>query len=117
MRATDADVQAISPTGQNTMPYLLTATTLVDAYLGTSALAPALLFEIERWLAAHLQALAHGSGGGVTQRKIGELTLSYTPSQLGTGLASTRFGQMVLALDPTGALGNVGAKRALLKVD
>jgi len=117
MRATPADVVAIFPTSVDVIPYLMTASTLVDVYLGASGLSVALLFEIERWLTAHLVALAHGSGGGVTQRKIGDTSISYGQAQLGTGLASTRFGQTVLALDPTGELGNVGAKRALLKVD
>lgn len=113
-RVIPSDVTDIYPTAQPVPPFLMTASMLVDTYLGTSGLSVGLLAEIERWLTAHLMNLGSGA---VVRRRMGSTDISYERGQLGKGLQATRFGQTVLALDSTGILGSVGLRRATIHVD
>jgi hypothetical protein len=109
-------VTDILPTTLDVMPFLLTASTLVDTYLGTADVSFAVLQEIERWLAAHLCCLADPRA---TQRRLGATEVTMERPQLGKGLESTRYGQQVLLLDPTGLLAEVAVprRRAWIAVD
>jgi hypothetical protein len=111
-----SDVTDILPTTLDVMPFLLTASTLVDTYLGTADVSFAVLREIERWLAAHLCCLADPR---TTQRRLGATEVTLERSQLGMGLQSTRYGQQVLLLDPTGLFADAAAprRRATIAVD
>lgn len=78
--------------------YITSASTMVDTVLGTGT--SDILKEIERWLAAHMisstrerMALKEGAGGA---------SITYTGT-FGESLNGTSYGQMVLALDTTGA--------------
>ena len=115
MRTTTEDVQAIISTTVNLLPFLLTASALVDTYLSTAGLSATLLREIERWWTAHLVALQQPQ---VTQKRLGQTALTYERASLGIGLKSTRYGQVVLALDSTGTLATMtDTKRASFFVD
>jgi hypothetical protein len=90
-------------------PYILSATTLVDATLGTGT--TAILKEIERWLAAHMititrerQAKSEGAGGA---------SIVYSEN-FGEGLKATTYGQMVLTLDTTGLMASLGGRQPQL---
>jgi len=95
--------------------YIGAANVMVTQILGTS-LSDTVLTEIEKWLAGHLiastrerQAKKEGAGGA---------EIEYT-GKYGLGFTLTSYGQMVLALDTTGAMalaqGNVdNSKKAVI---
>jgi hypothetical protein len=115
MRATPAEVVAIFPTTVDVLPFMMTASTLVETTLGVSGLGEPTLREIEIWWTAHLLSL---SSPAVISRKLGQTDLTYEHGTLGTGLASTRYGQVVLQLDTSGTLVAASSgKRAWLKVN
>jgi hypothetical protein len=106
-RVTAADVQAVMPMLDDEVvlyPFIQTASTLVDAVLLSSGLGTSELFEIERWLSAHFAALASPAhtevGSGVYRVKL------ETPV-VDKGLQGTRYGQVAVSLDRTGALARV----------
>ena len=87
--------------------YITGAHTLVNEALGTGT--TDILKEIERWLSAHLiavtrerQAKKEGAGGA---------SIEYT-GDYGSGLSSTSYGQMVMAMDTTGAMAALSGKTA-----
>lgn len=89
--------------------YITGANELVTHNLGSSSLPVGILKEIERWLSAHLvaitrerQAKKEGAGGA---------SIEYT-GEWGSGLRSTSFGQMAMALDTTGTLAGLEGKSA-----
>lgn len=113
-RTNAAAVQAIlggTATGSNwngttsVDPFIATATVIVDrvetcAIADESPLTAAELELVERWLAAHCY---QQFDKGYTQRS----TLSASGSfegQTGMYLESTRYGQMAMAVDPSGCL-------------
>ena len=89
--------------------YITGANIVVTDNLGISGLSIGMLKEIERWLSAHLvaitrerQAKKEGAGGA---------SIEYT-GEWGSGLKSTSYGQMALALDSTGVLAGLEGKSA-----
>ena len=68
-----------------------------------------LLEEIERWLTAHM--LASSLSRVASEEKVGDATVKYT-GKWGTKLESTPYGQMVLTLDFTGKMGQLGKQAA-----
>lgn len=100
-RTTDAAVKEILATALNTMPFIMTASVLVDAYLGTSGLSEPHLSEIERWWAAHLVTIREPQ---VAKKDLGDTSVTFVRGQLKTGLEATLYGQTVLQLDTTGTL-------------
>ncbi len=114
-RVVPSDVIAIRPTTQEVLPFLLTASTLVDTYLAQAGLPIALLATIETWLTAHFMAVADPQ---VTKKDLGDTSVTYAHGTLGKGLESTSYGQQVLLLDTSGTLIGVGTrKRASIWVD
>lgn len=113
-RVTVAEVQSILPSNSITdaviTSFISGATALVDSVLGSSTeVSTDLKKEIERWLTAHMvsstlerQAKTEGAGGA---------SITYT-GEFGSNLSSTSYGQMVLALDPTGKMAGLGKKGA-----
>ena len=104
MRTTSAEVIKI-------LDNTALSTTIVDAFIGSANvmvtqilgtnLSTTVLAEIEKWLTAHLiastrerQAKKEGAGGA---------EIEYT-GKFAFGLTLTTYGQMVLALDTTGAM-------------
>ena len=114
-RVVPSEVQAIRPTSLDPMPFILTATVLVDTYLGSVGLSATLLTEIERWLAAHFLEVASPS---VVSKRLGDTAVTMDKMKLGDALKGTRYGQQVLLLDTSGTLAQVaGMKRATVFVD
>jgi len=104
MRTTAVDVKRIldNTTLTNTIieAYISASNVMVTQILGTT-LSDTVLTEIEKWLAGHLiastrerQAKKEGAGGA---------EIEYT-GKYGLGFTLTSYGQMVLALDTTGAM-------------
>ncbi len=113
-RVVPEDVTAIRATTLDPMPFILTATVLVDTYLAAAGLPATLLTEIERFLAAHFMELSEPQ---VTQKRLGDTSVTLDRMKLGEGLRGTRFGQQVLLLDTSGTLAQVaGMKRATVFV-
>lgn len=124
-----ADVGAILPDVDLTDAKTVTQLTsfITDAhvilfdYLGVDGggLELARLMIIEKYFAAHMytSAIDHG---GITYDKQGEAIQQYnTDATKGqTGLAATRYGQLVMSLDSTGLLSAFGStkKPALFRV-
>jgi hypothetical protein len=102
-RVTPGDVRAIITLDDSVVlyPFIQAAATLVDATLSTSGLATAVLFEIERWLAAHFAAL---SSPGYTEVGSGVYRIKLETPKLGDGLKGTRYGQVALSMDTSGFL-------------
>jgi len=114
-RIVPSEVIAIRPTSLDPMPFILTATVLVDTYLSSAGLSATLLTEIERWWTAHLLEVAEPS---VVSKRISDTTVTMDRMKLGEGLKGTRYGQQVLLLDTSGTLAQVaGMKRATVFVD
>jgi hypothetical protein len=65
--------------------------------------------EIERWFVAHM--LASTVARTADTEKLGDAQIKYT-GQWGKKLESTPYGQMVLVLDTTGKMANVGKMAA-----
>ena len=114
-RVIPSDVLAIRPSSVDAFPFIQTATLLVDTYLGSAGLPAGLLVEIECWWAAHLMDV---SAPSAVQTRMGDTSITMDRMKLGEGLKGTRFGQQVLALDPTGTLAQATImKRATIFVD
>jgi hypothetical protein len=114
-RVSDQDVKEIIATQLNTQPFIQLATLLVDQYLLNKGIAEALLTEIERWWAAHLVCVREPR---LKDARTDGDAMSWQRGAAGKGLASTDYGQQVLALDPTGTLATVTTtKRASFNVD
>lgn len=82
-------------------PFVDTAHVLVDTHLAGAGLSEELLKQIELWLAAHLIAI---DDPRTTDRNVDGLRISFERAEQGKGLDSTRYGQQVRMLDPTGKL-------------
>ena len=82
-------------------PFILTATTTIDALLLASGLSDTELFEIERYLAAHFVAQRYPAA---TEVGTGPYRVKLESGGTGEGYRSTRYGQTALALDRTGTL-------------
>ena len=118
-RTTDAAVRKLFPQDSSTAVathYVEDANILVTELLGTSTLSAERLEIIERYIAAHLFVLGQQEGG-IFEEKMGESTVKTGSTfTLGQGLKLTRWGQMALALDTTGALSQIegGKKKTAL---
>lgn len=99
-RVVAADVTAIIDTTVDPAPYITAANLLVTRHCVDDDLTTDELFEIERWLAAHLLAtqdqIEASTGMGASR-----VTFQ---GQTGLGLDGTRYGQQVKLLDSTGKL-------------
>lgn len=89
--------------------FIDTANTIVNEHLLNSGMSDALLTKIELYLAAHLVVLTEEHGGLITDT-LGDATSRFA-NVYGAGLASTRFGQQVLALDYSGTLARVTSNK------
>jgi hypothetical protein len=103
---TPADVREIlqtSLTDPQLEAFILPANAVVEAHLvGEDCMTDELLFEIERWLAAHFASI-RDKASRVTSEKIGDAEETYG-NKTGFGLNYTPYGQQVKFLDCTGNL-------------
>lgn len=111
-RATDSDVRALVVTlaaGDDTAPFIATASVVADDLLSASGLSEDVLTQIEIFLAAHFAVLAVEKGG-MRKETVGESSESYqTISERFKGFYLTRFGQQAVAMDTTGTLAAQGS--------
>ena len=90
--------------------FILGANALVTKILGDDAsIGTVLLEDIERWFTAHM--IASTVWKTTTEEKLGDATEKYT-GEWKQNLSSTPYGQMVLQLDITGKMANIGKKGA-----
>ncbi len=90
--------------------YILGANALVTKILGDdTSIGAVLLEDIERWFTAHMIACTRHRT--TTEEKLGDATVKYTGA-FKEKLSSTPYGQMVMQLDITGKMANIGKKRA-----
>ena len=113
-RTTAAEVKAIMDncTVDDTVVdvFIISANALVTRTLGSdTTIGSTLLEEIERWFTAHMLASTLCRMG--TDEKLGEASIKYT-GVFKEKLSSTPYGQVVMQLDFTGKMGNVGKKGA-----
>ena len=107
-RVTEEDVLAILATDTELDygmidPYITSANVFITGIL-EGKLSDPVLFEIERWLSAHMASVSRerlakeeGAGGAY---------IKYA-GEWGDALASTQYGQMVLMLDTSNTLSNL----------
>jgi len=90
--------------------FILGANALVTKILGDDvSIGTVLLEDIERWFTAHM--IASTVWKTTTEEKLGDATVKYT-GEWKQNLSSTPYGQMVLQLDITGKMANIGKKGA-----
>ena len=90
--------------------YILGANALVTKILGDdTSLGSVLMEDIERWFTAHMISVSRHRT--TTEEKLGNATVKYT-GVFKEQLSSTPYGQMVLQLDITGKMANIGKKGA-----
>lgn len=93
--------------------YITAASALVDyVYEDDSEMPTTLLEEVERWYTAHM--IASTTHRTTISEKLGDASVQYS-GQFRAGLQSTPYGQMVLQLDITGRMGDVGKRRARIR--
>ena len=90
--------------------YILAANALLDkVFYGDSTLGTVVLEEVERWLTAHM--IASTTWRTSKSESVGQVSVTYT-GDFKENLSSTPYGQMVLTLDFTGKMGNLGKRKA-----
>jgi len=95
-------------------PFIETASNLTDRVAaGDFPVTLTTLELIERWLSAHFYAQRDPR---VTSERAGSVGASYQ-SAVKTGFKNTHYGQMALALDPTGILASLTEGTRLARVD
>ena len=99
-------------TAAQVTPFITAANIVVTAQLASTDLASATLKEIERWFAAHLVYIRDPK---LKQEKIGDATDTMALGTLGEGLKFTPYGQVVLTLDTTGNMANLGKRQSKIE--
>jgi hypothetical protein len=82
---------------------------ITEVFEGDTEINTALLKEIERWFVAHM--LASTLHRTTSEEKVGDASMKYT-GKWEKNLESTPYGQVVLTLDVSGRMANVGKMRA-----
>ncbi len=109
-RVTGDEVKAIIPNveaSKDLTPHIETASLIITEELSSAGLSDARLTKIELWLAAHF-AIVDIERGGLRRTTAGEGTEVYAV-KIGQNLSLTRYGQMVLMLDPSDILRGLGS--------
>lgn len=100
-RVNEDDVAGIIDTDKDIKPYLKTANIVINNTFATNTTVDSdTLAELERWLCAHF---IEADTGTIVAQKIDDSKDTYD-NHLGLGLDSTRFGQRVKLIDPSGLL-------------
>lgn len=117
MARTDADkVRWILETDLETVDidaYIEGATALIDREFENKGVSETLLENIERWLTAHMIAATRERQA--IEQKAGPAEQKFT-DVYHRGLDSTSYGQMAMALDPTGTLFDLSMQRRPIKL-
>lgn len=115
MRTTYEEVKAILDNTELTKnqieAYIVSSNIMVTEVMGTSETSD-ILKEIERWLTAHM--IASTKERQEIKAEAGGAAITYSDIFKRGGLASTTYGQTVLALDTTGAFANLALKPAYI---
>jgi hypothetical protein len=91
-------------------PFLTAAEDLVDTIFASGeVVSDTLMEEIKKWLTAHM--IASTIYKFTSEEKLGDASVKYT-GKWGSKLESTPYGQMVLILDTTGKMANMGKMSA-----
>jgi len=114
MRTTAAEVKQL-------MDNCTVSDTIVDEFIGAANLTVTEIIgndtslstdqkaEIERWFTAHMLAVTICKTA--TTERLGDASITYT-GQFGQGLSASPYGQMVLLIDTTGKMANLGKRGA-----
>ena len=114
LRASVDDVRSLLQDDEaNVFTCLLVANDIVDAWLMGSGLSSRMLARIEAFLACHLYTLANPE---LVREEYDRARFQYAQAKVEEGFRSTRWGQMALALDSTGALQGTNKASAVLYV-
>ena len=90
--------------------FIAAGTLLIDkVFVNDTTSGDDTLKELERWFVAHM--IASTLSRTTSEEKLGEAAVKYT-GKWGMKLESTPYGQMVLTLDSTGKMANVGKMAA-----
>jgi len=92
--------------------FIYSANALVDERLGDTDLSSRILFEIERWLTAHLIKVSIERVSKKEEAK--GAAIEYAGDFSGRGLESTQYGQTVIELDTTGKMKSLGEKQVMI---
>lgn len=115
-RVQPEDVEDILETSLNYLQlgaFVTAANLLVTQKLSSSGLSDELLFEIERWLAAHLACSRERT---TTSESMGGASESYAV-QVGLGLNGSFYGQQVKLLDTTGILAGLDERKKRASIE
>lgn len=114
-RVTQAEVEAIITVDSDVIgttawaAFITAANLLVTNAIGSdTTIGDSTKKEVERYVAAHFASL---NDPRVMKEKAGDASVEYY-GKTGMGLEATQYGQMALALDPSGALKKAGMKKA-----
>ena len=102
MTIADVDVKRIIDTNRLTTEFIVTAELIVSEDLAGQGYSAARIDQITLYLAAHFVALTE-ERGNLTKHQKGDALEEYA-MELGSGFASTRYGQQALNLDTSGIL-------------
>ena len=104
-RVTEAEVESILPpidSSEDLTAFIRLAHLLVqNRLINCDKASEALKKEIERWLAAHFYTVRVPTP---RNEKLGDAEVTFETGLSGEGLASTKYGQQALAIDPCGNL-------------
>jgi len=94
-----------------TVEAMITAANLIvdKIFVDDVSISEELLTEIEKWLSAHM--VASTVFRMTSDEKLGDASVTYT-GKWGKNLESTPYGQMVLVLDVSGKMANMGKMAA-----
>ena len=113
MSITNDQLQKVIKTKLDTSLFIQIATDFISGQLSSTDLSAPAIDSITLYFAAHLVVLSD-EFGGIKRSRLGEADESYkTPGDKDTGLASTRFGQMVMLLDTTGTMAGLTVNKGI----
>ena len=99
-------------TASQITPFITAANITVTSALSSTSLTAVAKKEIERWYAAHLVYIRDPH---LKKEKIGDAEDTRHVGELGKGLKSTPYGQVVLDLDTTGNMSNLGKRQSKIE--
>ena len=108
-RVNENDVAGIIDTDKDIKPYLKTANIVINnTFSGNTTVDDDTLAQLEQWICAHF---IEADTGTIVAQKIDDSSDKFA-DHLGMGLDSTRFGQMVKLIDPSGLLASLDKSQA-----
>ena len=112
-RVTTAELKEIVDTSETDLDIFITAANvIVTDYLTSESLSSDLMKQIEKYLAAHIFASTNKGREAKKIKFADNFEEEYELPKAVGGLKSTSYGQIVLLLDTSGELSNIGMKSA-----